>query len=204
MQFEIITDSSSNLTDDMIEEFGIHILPLRFMSDGEEFQSYTEGEKSDLQRFFDMMRDGKVFTTSLPYPDKAEEKFRSLLDDGRDILYIGFSSGLSGTYEAMSNIMESLKADYPDYTFDLLIGGDNWQLFPRWYRSADILREHRVLVYPREGATIPAASTAGLVIDAELLPISSTDIRRRVREGESISTLVPKITEPLVRNLYAS
>ena len=114
MQFEIVTDSSSNLTDAMIEEFGIHILPLRFMSDGEEYQSFTEGEKSDLQRFYDMMRDGKVFTTSLPYPDKSLEKFRSLLDQGRDVLYIGFSSGLSGTYEAMANILDSLKADYPD------------------------------------------------------------------------------------------
>ena len=114
MQFEIVTDSSSNLTDDMINEFGLHILPLRFMSDGEEYQSFTEGEKSDLQRFFNMMRDGKVFTTSLPYTDKAEAKFRSLLDAGRDVLYIGFSSGLSGTYEAMATILDSLKAGYPD------------------------------------------------------------------------------------------
>lgn len=114
MQFEIVTDSSSNLTDAMIEEFGIHILPLRFMSDGEEFQSYTEGEKSDLQKFYDMMRNGKVFTTSLPYPDKSEAKFRSLLDAGKDVLYIGFSSGLSGTYEAMANILESLKPEYPE------------------------------------------------------------------------------------------
>ncbi|MBE6471956.1 MAG: DegV family protein [Coriobacteriaceae bacterium] len=114
MQFEIVTDSSSNLTDAMIEEFGIHILPLRFMSDGEEFQSFTEGEKSDLQRFYDMMRDGKVFTTSLPYPDKSEAKFRSILDSGRDVLYLGFSSGLSGTFEAMANILEALKPEYPD------------------------------------------------------------------------------------------
>ena len=114
MQFEIVTDTSSNLTDDMINEFGLHILPLRFMSDGEEYQSYTEGEASDLKRFFDMMRNGKLFTTSLPYPDKAREKFCQILDSGRDLLYIGFSSGLSGTYEAMANILDDLKADYPD------------------------------------------------------------------------------------------
>ena len=114
MQFEIITDSSSNLTDEMIDEFGIHILPLRFMSDGEEYQSYTAGEKSDLQRFFNMMREGKVFTTSLPYQSKAEELFRSFLDQGRDILYIGFSSGLSGTYEAMSLILDTLQTYYPE------------------------------------------------------------------------------------------
>lgn len=114
MDFKIVTDSSSNLTDSMIEEFDLTILPLRFMSDGQEYQSYTEGEKSDLQRFYNMMRDGKVFTTSLPYPDKSEEQFRKLLDEGNDVLYLGFSSGLSGTYEAMSNILESLKPEYPE------------------------------------------------------------------------------------------
>lgn len=114
MQFEIVTDSSCNLTDEMIHEFGLHILSLRFMSDGEEYLSYTEGETSDLKRFYKMMRDGKVFTTSLPFPDKSETVFRKILDSGRDVLYIGFSSGLSGTYEAMSNILEMLKYEYPE------------------------------------------------------------------------------------------
>ena len=114
MQFEIVTDSSCNLTDAMIGEFGLHILPLRFMSDGEEYQSFNEGRKSDLQLFFKMMREGKVFTTSLPYQDNAERLFRKLLNAERDVLYIGFSSGLSGTYQAMSAILEGLKLQYPD------------------------------------------------------------------------------------------
>ena len=97
----------------MIEEFGLHILPLRFMSDGAEYQSYTEGKKSDLQRFYKMMRDGKVFTTSLPYQQKSEELIRGLLEKGRDVLYIGFSSGLSGTYESTAAILDSLRTQYP-------------------------------------------------------------------------------------------
>ena len=91
MDFDIVSDSSCNLPDAMIEEFGLHILPLRFMSEGEEYQSFTEGEKSDLQRFYKMMRDGRVFTTSLPYQQKSEELLRRLLESGRDILYIGCS-----------------------------------------------------------------------------------------------------------------
>ena len=114
MDFKIVTDSSANLTDEMIEQFGITVLPLRFMSDGEEFQSYNEGQKSDLEQFYKLMRDGKVFTTSLPYPDKSEVAFKALLDAGHDVLYIGFSSGLSGTYEAMAGILDSLRKDYPD------------------------------------------------------------------------------------------
>ena len=114
MQFDIVTDSSCNLLDEMINEFGLHILPLTFMSDGEQYQSYTEGEKSDLQRFYKMMREGKIFTTSLPNRQDAETKFRSILSVGRDVLYIGFSSGLSGTYGAMAAILESLRAEFPD------------------------------------------------------------------------------------------
>ena len=113
MDFDIVSDSSCNLPDAMIEEFGLHILPLRFMSEGEEYQSFTEGEKSDLQRFYKMMRDGRVFTTSLPYQQKSEELLRRLLESGRDILYIGFSSGLSGTYEATAAILDALRPLYP-------------------------------------------------------------------------------------------
>lgn len=114
MLFEIVTDSSANLTDAMIEEYGLHILPLRFMSDGEEYQSFTEGMRSDLKKFYALMRQGKVFTTSLPYPDKSEQKFRELLNSGRDVLYIGFSSGLSGTYGAMAAILENLRGEFPE------------------------------------------------------------------------------------------
>ena len=113
MQFKIVSDSSCNLPDSMIQRFNMSILPLRFMSDGEEYQSYTEGEKSDLQRFYKMMRDGKVFTTSLPYQQKSEEVLKSLLEAGQDILYIGFSSGLSGTYEAVAGILDALRPLYP-------------------------------------------------------------------------------------------
>ncbi len=102
------------------------------------------------------------------------------------------------------NTLQHLRRDYPEHTFVLLIGGDNWQLFPRWYRAADILREHRLMVYPREGdQPDPAQMPDGVtLVKAELLPVSSTEIRRRVRAGESIGHLVPKIIAPLVRQCY--
>lgn len=116
VSYAIVTDSSCNLPDSIIEEYGLTILPLTFMSDGEEFRSYTEGEKSDLKRFYTMMREGKVFTTSLPNQQDAEAAFRRLLDAGEDVLYIGFSSGLSGTYEAMGAILDRLAPEYPERT----------------------------------------------------------------------------------------
>ena len=114
MAYDIVTDSSANLTEDMYDAFGIHVLPLRFMHDGEEFVSYRRGEQTDLKMFFDRMREGAVFTTSLPYPAQSEETLRSILENGNDILYIGFSSGLSGTYDGTRMIMEELAKEYPD------------------------------------------------------------------------------------------
>lgn len=114
MHFQIVTDSSCNLSDEMIEEFGLHILPLTFMVDGVQYQSYAKNEKSDLQQFYTMMRDGKIITTSLPNMADAEAQLREILEAGNDILYIGFSSGLSGTYEAVDLLCRSLSAEFPE------------------------------------------------------------------------------------------
>ena len=64
-----------------------------------------------------MMREGKVITTSLPNLADAESLFESILKGGNDILYLGFSSGLSGTYEGMRTIGTSLLKRYPERKF---------------------------------------------------------------------------------------
>lgn len=114
MNFEIVTDSSSNLTEDYIEENGLHILPLTFMIDDKQYQSYLKGQHTDLQQFYTMMRDGKVITTSLPNLAESEELVRGLLEKGKDVLYLGFSSGLSGTYEAIDILLKEIRKDFPE------------------------------------------------------------------------------------------
>lgn len=114
MGFKILSDSSCNLPESMIDEFGIEIFPLTFMVDGEQHQSYLKGHTTDLKKFYTMMRDGKVITTSLPNLDESEKMMRGLLDQGNDLLYLGFSSGLSGTYSAIRLLMDQLASDYPD------------------------------------------------------------------------------------------
>ena len=114
MDFEIVTDSSCNLKEEMIDEFGLHVLPLTFMVDGEQRQSYLKGQVTDLQQFYTMMREGKVITTSLPNLADSEALLRGLLEAGRDVLYLGFSSGLSGTFEAISLLCNQLAAEFPE------------------------------------------------------------------------------------------
>ena len=92
------------------------------------------------------------------------------------------------------NTLQHLSKDYPDYTFSLLIGGDNWAHFTRWRHWKDILRCHQVIVYPRED--YPGT------IDVPLLDVSSTEIRQRVREGKSVEGMVPDSIIPLVEKYY--
>jgi DegV family protein with EDD domain len=123
MDFQIVTDSSCNLTEEIIEENGLLVLPLTFMIDGQNYHSYLEGQHVDLQQFYTMMREGKVITTSLPNLGDAQNAIRRVLDQGRDVLYLGFSSGLSGTYEAVDLLLRALALEYPDrkiYTVDTL------------------------------------------------------------------------------------
>lgn len=116
MSFAIVTDSSSNLPEDIIDQHDLTVLPLTFMVDGEEYRSYLKGEKTDLSQFYTMMREGKVITTSLPNLKESRESIEALLREGRDVLCLGFSSGLSGTYQAIELLLTELAGLYPDRT----------------------------------------------------------------------------------------
>lgn len=116
MNYEIVTDSCCNLPEELIEKLNLHILPLTFMVDEVQYQGYTKGQHTDLKQFYDMMREGKVVTTSLPNMADTKDLLESILKREKDVLYLGFSSGLSGTYEAVKNLMKDLEAEYPERT----------------------------------------------------------------------------------------
>lgn len=123
MSFEIVTDSSCNLPEDIIDRYGLHILSLRFLVGGKEYYSYTKGEITDLAQFYTMMRNKEEITTSQISSDTCTKLFESLLQDGKDVLYIGFSSALSGTYQVGYLALEKLKKKYPErkiYAVDTL------------------------------------------------------------------------------------
>ena len=92
------------------------------------------------------------------------------------------------------NTLQHLSKDYPDCTFSLLIGGDNWAHFQRWRNWQEIQAHHAIIVYPRD--EYPGT------IDVPLIDLSSTEIRQRLRNGESIDDLVPPSIIPLVKKYY--
>ena len=101
--------------------------------------------------------------------------------------------------------LQRLQQDYPQHTFVLLIGADNWQLFPRWYHAADILATHDVVVYPRRNSPVDRSQLPPRVtlVDTPLLDISSTEIRQRVKARQAITDLVPSSIEKLVEKYYS-
>ena len=97
--------------------------------------------------------------------------------------------------------LQALSRDYPDRQFVLMIGGDNWTIFDKWYHADDILQHFQVVVYPRRDEQsvkkdLPANVT---IVEAELLDISSTEIRQRIREGRSIQKLVPRSVATFIK-----
>lgn len=112
--FDIITDSTANLPEEMIETYDLHVLSLTFLVDGKEYKGYEKGKVVDLTQFYSFMREKKDIKTSLVNSDEAYHMAKELLEKGRDILYLGFSSGLSSTYQAVTLALNELQEEYPD------------------------------------------------------------------------------------------
>lgn len=103
----------------------------------------------------------------------------------------------------MWHTLQSMSREYPDREFTLLIGGDNWTTFHRWYHADDILSHYSLAVYPRKDNPIDTATLPPNVqlINAVLLDISSTEVRHRITKGQDISHLVPpRVAELITKN----
>ena len=91
------------------------------------------------------------------------------------------------------NTLQALEQEYPERKFTLLIGGDNWEAFDKWYHYEDILKRYPIIVYPREGSKVPGVKFQGSeiqIVETPLINISSTQIRQRLQEGKSVRGLV--------------
>lgn len=108
----IFTDSSCDLSAEALSERGVYSASLSFRFDGDG-KEYSNNEMP-IKAFYDKMRAGGVAKTAAVNSESFATQFEKLLNEGKDILYIGFSSGLSTTFNSARIAAEQLKSQFPD------------------------------------------------------------------------------------------
>ena len=119
-KYVIITDSSSDLTKEILSDTELALIQLDVLVEGEEPRANCD---IDAKEFYDKLRGKKSATTSAVNIDAFLAVFEPYLKDGTDVLYLGFSSGLSGTYNAGLVAAKELAEKYPErkiYAVDTL------------------------------------------------------------------------------------
>lgn len=110
-EYVITTDNNSDLPEKYLTEHGVGCMYLSYAMDG---KNYTHGNFLPEHEFYEAMRNGSMPTTAQVNPENARVLLEPYLKEGKDILHIAFSSGLSGTYNSCRIAAEELMEEYPD------------------------------------------------------------------------------------------
>jgi len=116
----IVTDSTIDLTDEMAKELGILVLPMTFTIDGHDYKNYLDEREIGLKEFYQKMENGSTPKTAQLNVNYIMEHAKPVLDKNLDVLYISFSSGLSGSFNAVRLASEQLMLDYPDAKIEIV------------------------------------------------------------------------------------
>lgn len=113
MSFAVITDTSANLPTPLLRERGVTAVPFTYHIDGRALVC-TDTEAFDGDAFYDAIRAGTKVSTSMVNLQAYLDCFREALERGEDLLYVGMSSGISGSYNCSVAAAEQLRGEYPE------------------------------------------------------------------------------------------
>lgn len=109
--FKILTDNGTDLPLEYLQEHNVDCLNLSYIVDGE---TYGQGKELPWKEFYELMRQGKMPTTSQINPEEAREYFEKVIEIDKEILCIPFSSGMSGTYNSFCIAAKEIMEQHPD------------------------------------------------------------------------------------------
>ncbi|HHV11967.1 MAG TPA: DegV family protein [Clostridiales bacterium] len=112
--YVIVSDATLDLPAEVIREYDIRIIPMGFNVDDVDYLHYPDERELPVEEFYARLKAGAVSRTSQITPIMFMEFFEDILKQGKDILYIAFSSGLSGTYNTSRLVIRDLTEEYPD------------------------------------------------------------------------------------------
>ncbi len=110
--YVILTDSGTDLTQETVKELDVKMLDLTLIKEGDP-KPYPNSEV-DVKEFYDFLRTKKTAKTSAINSDAFREEMEKIVNEGKDVLYLGFSSGLSSTSHSGTIAAEELSERYPD------------------------------------------------------------------------------------------
>ena len=110
--YRIITDSTTDITPEMIEELGVTVIPMCFMLENQTHRNIPGGGMP-IPDFYNKLRAGQMSTTAQINAEEFIEVFSPVLAEGEDVLYIAFSSGLSGTCQSAFIAKQQLEEQFP-------------------------------------------------------------------------------------------
>lgn len=113
-EFRILTDSGCDLTGELVKELGLEIAPISVHTQGQHYLDYPDNRDISPAAYYSILRSGAEASTSAPGISVFIQLMEDILKEGQDILYLGFSSALSATYNSGSIAASELAAKYPD------------------------------------------------------------------------------------------
>lgn len=112
--YVILTDSSCDLPAELADQMQLTVLPLTVDMDGKLYRNYLDGREIGFHEFFEQIVTAKSAKTSAVTSEQFMEVLEPLCQAGMDVLYLAFSSGLSGTYNSGAIAMRELSEKYPE------------------------------------------------------------------------------------------
>lgn len=117
MSFKIVTDNTADLPKEILDQNQISVMTLPYTIEG---ATYDGEHPLDVKEFYIKMRNGSMPTTSQVNPDEAKKAFERYILDYKEILYISFSSGLSGTYNSVSLAASEVMEENPGVKIEVI------------------------------------------------------------------------------------
>ena len=114
MNYVFMTDASCDLTQKQVDEIGVRVLPMEFQIDDKCYLHYPDCRMMKLDEFYKIIREGAYPKTSQINFESFKNYFEQYLKAGKDVLYTGIPTGLSGTFNTCMIAVSELKEKYPD------------------------------------------------------------------------------------------
>ena len=111
--YVLLTDSSADLTAELVAELGVEVLPLCFTMGDKTYRNWPDNREMDPEEFYRMLREGAMATTSAVNVGDYTEALTPFLEAGKDVLVLAFSSGLSATCNSARIAAQELNEQYP-------------------------------------------------------------------------------------------